>query len=105
MSKAITEDRAQKRGIRIDRLRDQLKGDLEAIVSNSLTANPKDRYRNVSDLGDDRERFLSHRPILAQRQTTICKFKTYLVRYRGALTASALIVVALLSLAGYGYWQ
>jgi len=50
MSKAITEDRAQKRGIRVDRLRDQLKGDLEAIVSNSLTANPKDRYRNVSDL-------------------------------------------------------
>ena len=105
MSKLITEEGAQKRGVRVDRLRDQLMGDLEAIVGKALAAGPKDRYASVAALSEDLERFLADRPILAQKQTTLYRTKKYMARNRGALSVSAVLVVALLFLGGYALWQ
>jgi serine/threonine-protein kinase len=105
MSKAITEEGAQKRGVRADRLRDQLSGDLEAIVGKALAGLPKDRYASVAALSEDLERFLANRPILAQKQTTLYRTKKYVARNRGALSVSAVLAIGLLVLGGYALWQ
>jgi serine/threonine-protein kinase len=105
MSKAITEDGAKKRGVRPERLRDQLRGDLEAIVSKALSAAPADRYGSVAELAEDLDQFLKQRPIRAQRQTTIYRAKKYIARNRGALSMTAVVVIGLLSLGGYALWQ
>ncbi len=105
MSKAITEDGAKKRGVRAERLRDQLRGDLEAIVGKALSAAPADRYGSVAELAEDLDQFLKQRPIRAQRQTTLYRAKKYIARNRGALSMTAVIVLGLLSLGGYALWQ
>jgi len=105
MSKSITEDGAKKRGVRADRLRDQLRGDLEAIVGKALSAKASDRYGSVAELAEDLDRFLKQRPIRAQRQTTLYRAKKYVVRNRGALSMTAVVVLGLLSLGGYALWQ
>lgn len=105
MSKGITEEAAKKRGVRPGSLRDQLRGDLEAIAGKALAAIPADRYGSVSELADDLDRFLKQRPILAQRQTTLYRTRKYIARNRGALSMTAILVVGLLSVGGYAFWQ
>lgn len=105
MEKAITEDSAHKRGVRPERLREQLRGDLNAIVAKALSPSPRDRYGTVSELADDLERFLDQRPILARKQTTLYRAKKYIARNRGALSITAVLAVALITMAGYAFWQ
>jgi len=105
LSRSVTEDNARLRGLKTERLRDQLRGDLEAIVSKALAPLPGDRYGSVNDLAADLERYLDNRPIQARRQTTLYRTKKYVARNKGALSLTAVLVIALLSVAGYAFWQ
>ncbi|MBM3761167.1 MAG: serine/threonine protein kinase [Acidobacteria bacterium] len=105
LSKEITEDNAQRRGLTVGRLKDRLRGDLEAIVRKALAPHAKDRYGSVNALADDLDNFLSNRPVSARRNTTLYRVKKYALRNRGALGVTTILIVGLLSSAGYAFWQ
>ena len=48
--------------------------DLETIVLKAIAKEPGDRYATAQALGEDLERFLEDRPILARRSTTVEQF-------------------------------
>src|SRR6185312_713467 len=57
---------AGKRGSTPERLRRQLRGDLDTIIAKTLKKNAGERYASVVALGDDLRRYLAHQPISAR---------------------------------------
>ena len=81
-----------------EKLRRELRGDLETVLGKALKKNPSERYATVSALEDDLRRFLKHEPIRARPDSIIYRTGKFLRRNR---TAVALGVLALLgTLAG-----
>ncbi len=103
--KAVTEENARKRGMRTERLRERLRGDLEAIVAKALAARPGDRYGNAGLLAQDLENYLAQRPIEARRQTTLYRMGKYVARHRGAVSLTAVLVLGIVLAAAYAFWQ
>jgi serine/threonine protein kinase len=52
-----------------EKLRRQLRGDLETIVGKALKENPQERYISVTAMADDLHRYLTHEPISARPDT------------------------------------
>jgi eukaryotic-like serine/threonine-protein kinase len=86
---------ASKRGSAPDKLRRQLRGDLDTIVAKVLKKNPGERYTSVVALQDDLQRYLKHEPISARPDTIAYRARKFVRRNRAgvALTAIALIAV------------
>lgn len=103
--KGITEETARKRGTRTERLREKLRGDLEAIVAKALAARPGERYGNAGLLAQDLENYLAQRPIQARRPTTLYRMGKYVARHRGAVSLTAVLLVGLIVAASYAFWQ
>ena len=57
---------AERRAITPDRLRRQLRGDLDTILSKALKKTPVERYTTVLPFADDLQRYLNHEPITAR---------------------------------------
>jgi eukaryotic-like serine/threonine-protein kinase len=70
--------------------------DLETIVLKAIAKEPGDRYATAQALGEDLERFLEDRPILARRSTTLEQCWRWCRRNPGL--AGANITAALLTL-------
>jgi eukaryotic-like serine/threonine-protein kinase len=105
LSLAITEDAARARGASASALRATVRGDLDRIVAKALESDPARRYSTAAELADDLARYLNGRPVLARPQTTLYRVSKYAARHRGALSLTAVLVVALLSAAAYAFWQ
>jgi eukaryotic-like serine/threonine-protein kinase len=73
--------------------------DLETIVQKAMARDPADRYQTAGALGEDLRRFLSDRPILARRSTTIEKAWRWCRRNSAVASLLALLALLLLSLA------
>jgi eukaryotic-like serine/threonine-protein kinase len=86
-------ERAARRAATPERLRRQLRGDLDTIVATALKKRPDERYASVSALADDLRRYLERRPIRA-RPDALAYRAAKLVR-RHALAASAAAAVTL----------
>ena len=86
---------AEKRATTPEKLRRQLRGDLDTIIGKALKKNPAERYRAVSALADDLQRFLKHAPIGARPDTLIYRTAKFVRRNRivVALTAMALVAI------------
>jgi serine/threonine-protein kinase len=82
-----------------------LRGDLDAIVSRALAAEPQRRYASAEALADDVERFLAGRPVVARPDSVLYRVGKFLRRNR--LASAAMIVAALAMIAGTGVslWQ
>jgi WD40 repeat protein len=82
--------------------------DLEAIVLKAIAKEPGDRYAAAQAMGEDLQRFLEDRPILARRSTTVeqgwrwCPRNPLLVV---ALTTAAVAVVTLAIAATVMAWK
>ena len=83
----------------------RLRGDLDNIVMKALRTEPPRRYPSVESFSDDLERFLDGRPVSATRDTPVYLFRKLAVRYRWQLTAAAIFVLAILSVAGVALYQ
>jgi len=86
---------AENRATTPDKLRRQLRGDLDTVMAKALKKNQAERYTSVTTLTDDLRRFLSHQPVSARPDTPAYRAAKF-VRRNG--TAVALSAVALLAI-------
>ena len=73
----------------------RLRGDLDTIVLKALAKEPERRYRSAQGLAEDLRRHLEHEPVSARPDTLGYRVRTFVRRHRGAVTAAALVLVAL----------
>ena len=85
-------------GIGLEKLRQQLAGDLDTIVLKCLRKTPVRRYGSASELSEDIERYLGGQPIRARPSTWSYRTQRFVRRHRLGVTAAA--VIALLLIAG-----
>lgn len=83
-----------------EKLRRQLRGDLDTVVGKMLKKNPSERYGSVTAVSDDLSRYLNHQPISARPDSFWYRARKFVARNRLAvlLGAGALaLVIASLS--------
>jgi serine/threonine protein kinase len=86
---------AENRGTSPEKLRRELRGDLDTIVGKALKKNPPERYPSVTGFADDLQRYLKREPISARPDTLAYRTAKFLRRNRTmvALTATAIVLV------------
>ena len=98
-SEAIPPDNAsliaENRGTTPEKLRRQLRGDLDTIIGKALKKDPQERYASVTGFADDLQRYLKREPIRARPDTLAYRTVKFLRRNRTvvALTATAIVLV------------
>ena len=85
---------AEKRGITPDKLRHQLRGDVDTIIAKALKKKPAERYSSVTALADDLQRYLKHEPISARPDTIAYRARKFARRNRTPVILAALALVA-----------
>ena len=95
MAVATHKASAEKRGSTPEKLRHQLRGDLDTIVAKALKKAPVERYASVTALADDLHRYLRHEPISARPDTFAYRTAKFVRRNRTvvALTVTAAVLV------------
>lgn len=87
------------------RLRQQLRGDLEHIVAKALRKRPAERYASAQALADDIRRFLGHQSVSAQAPTWPYLAGKFVQRHTVGVVASALVALALAGGVAATLWQ
>ena len=85
---------AQKRGTGSERLRRQLRGDLDTILGKTLKKDPRERYVSVTALEADLRRYLKHQPISAHPDTFSYRASKYVRRHRLTISLASLALLA-----------
>jgi serine/threonine protein kinase len=85
---------ADQRGSTPEKLRRQLRGDLDTILGKMLKKNPAERYSSVTEVADDLQRFLSLLPIKARPDTLTYRFAKFSRRHKIGIALATLAVVA-----------
>jgi serine/threonine-protein kinase len=98
-------DLAAARGATPDRLRRQLRGDLDAICLKALRKEPGQRYGSAEQLAQDLERALERQPVHARRGTRRYRAGRFLRRHRIEAAAAAVVLTALVGGLGAALWQ
>ncbi len=93
------------RGVTIERLRRQLRGDVDAIVMMSLRKEAARRYGSADALGQDIARYLEGRPVTAHQGSRWYRVRKRLVRHRLEAAAAVVVATSLLAGAGLATWQ
>jgi serine/threonine protein kinase/tetratricopeptide (TPR) repeat protein len=83
-----------------DKLRRQLRGDLDTIVARALKKNPVERYASVTAMAEDLRRHLKNEPIRARPDTLRYRAGKFIRRNRLALSGVTLASAALLLTTG-----
>jgi serine/threonine-protein kinase len=79
-----------------EKLRSQLRGDLDTIVGKALKKEPAQRYASVVAFADDVSRYLHHQPIAARPDTFAYRSAKFVRRNRVPVALSALAVFGVL---------
>lgn len=77
------------------RLRQQLRGDLEHITAKALRKHPRERYASAQALADDIRRHLNHESVSAQAPTWRYLAAKFMQRHTVGVTAGAVVAVAI----------
>ena len=85
---------SQARGLRPERLRRELAGDLDTITLKAIRKEPGRRYASADQLAEDVERYLEGRPVRARPDTLGYRTGKFLRRHR---VSSLVAVLALLA--------
>ncbi|HEV3202369.1 MAG TPA: protein kinase [Bryobacteraceae bacterium] len=83
--------------------RKSLGADLAAVLVRARRLDPRDRYRSVSLLADDLNRYLEGLPVEANRGTLTRRAVKFARRYRGRLAALNLLLLLLIASAAFVY--
>jgi eukaryotic-like serine/threonine-protein kinase len=76
------------------RLRRELRGDLEVIVSKALKKRPEERYASATAMAEDLRRYLAEEPILARPDSLAYRARKFARRHSLGLAAVSLAAVA-----------
>ncbi len=79
------------------RLRRRLEGDLDNIVMKAISKEPARRYASVDQFAEDVRRHLGGLPVLARHDTLGYRTSKFVRRHRGAVTAAAAVILALVA--------
>lgn len=96
---------SQKFGTTPERLRRQLRGDLDAIVLKGLRKQPSQRYTTAEAFAEDLRRYLAGEPVIAQSESTWYRSKKFFLRHRWGVASAAAVVLALTLGLGAALWQ
>jgi serine/threonine-protein kinase len=88
-------------GLRRERLRRRLAGDLDNIVMMALRKDVARRYLSVEQMAEDLRRHLAGLPVIARKDTFAYRAGKFLRRHRLGLAAAALVLISLLA----GLWM
>jgi eukaryotic-like serine/threonine-protein kinase len=83
----------------------RLRGDLDTIVMTALKPEPDRRYPSAEALAEDLRRYLKGQPISARPDSLPYRVGKFLLRYRVAVSATALIILALVAGLSVALWQ
>jgi len=84
---------SEKRGLEVQLLKKELKGDLDNILLKSLRKEPKNRYSSVEQMMEDLHRYLNEKPVLAHPASNWYRFRKLIKRRPVEAIASAVTVV------------
>jgi eukaryotic-like serine/threonine-protein kinase len=93
------------RGTTLDRLRRQLRGDLDAIVLQALQKEPARRYGSAEALQQDLRRYLAGQPVAARRESLAYRVQKFARRHAIGVAASILVALSLLAGLAGTTWQ
>jgi serine/threonine-protein kinase len=96
---------ARNRGTTPDKLRRQLRGDLEAILLKGLRKQPGERYISADAFAEDLRRYLANEPVIAQPESTWYRAKKFVSRRRWAVISVGSVVLALAAGLSAALWQ
>jgi serine/threonine-protein kinase len=88
-------DRAANRGTLADKLRRQLRGDLDTIVAKVLKKNSQERYASVTALAEDLSRYFRSEPLSARPDTLAYRAAKFARRNRTAVALATVAAVAM----------
>lgn len=83
----------------------QLRGDLDNITLKALQKDPSRRYQSVVEFANDIGRHLEQLPIAARPNTLSYRASRFYQRNRIAVSATALIILALVAGLGIALWE
>ena len=99
---SVSVDVAANRASTPEKLRRQLRGDLDRIIAKSLKKNPAERYPSALAFAEDLQRYLEHKPVLARPDSFGYRTAKFVRRNRVAVAVAATALVATLAaLAGF----
>ncbi len=81
----------------LDRARDRLEGDLDAVVGMALRKEPDRRYQLVDALMEDITRYLQGRPVTARPDSAMYRVTKFVRRHRLEVIAGGVAVLSLLA--------
>jgi serine/threonine-protein kinase len=96
---------AEKFGTTPERLRRQLRGDLDAIALKGLRKQPSQRYTTAEAFAEDLKRYLAGEPVIAQPESSWYRSKKFLSRHRWGVVTATAVVLALSVGLGAALWQ
>jgi serine/threonine protein kinase/tetratricopeptide (TPR) repeat protein len=97
VKKITPEGVAANRGSTRDRLKRQLRGDLDKICHMALRKEPRRRYGSVEQLSEDIGRFLEGLPVKARKPTLAYRSSKFVRRHKVGVTATVVFFVSVLS--------
>jgi serine/threonine-protein kinase len=101
----LTGERTQGGATSSPRTTQRLSGDIGAVVTKATEADPVRRYTSAGEFAEEIRRVLEGHPVHAQPQTRRYRMRRFVVRHRGAVVASVVFLVALVSALGVALWQ
>ncbi len=81
------------RGANVQRLKRQLRGDLDNIVLKALRKEPSLRYWSAEAFAEDIDRFLTNKPVEARTPTMRYRVKKFVLRHQVGVGLSVLIML------------
>lgn len=96
-SKGMIAVNASRRSSTPEKLRRQLRGDLDIIVAKAIKKEPAERYPSITALADDLRHYLRDEPIGARRDSIVYRTRKFVRRNRTAVALSAVAFVAIVA--------
>jgi serine/threonine protein kinase len=91
---------ARNRAADVLRLRRELRGDLECIVSKAMEKDRTRRYQTAEAFAADLRRHLAQQPVLARPRSVGYVFRRFLARHTAGVAAAAVMLIAVAAGAG-----
>jgi serine/threonine-protein kinase len=86
-------------------VRNQLRGDLDAILNNALKKDSAERYPTVAALADDLRRHLDHLPVTVRPDGFAYRWRKFIARNTLQVGAGAMVIAAILAGTAASLWQ